>query len=459
MATVFTTGYTHSVLTMVAIVVLAIPLLVDALDSDVKPWNLPVFPSVLPDYSSMLENSKGKSIPRHLWMAFKSIPPQEERSNFLTMFLDRAASHNWTIHLVDNAATDLFMDTYFNNTSIQWAYHMINPEIGAAKCDIWRYCLLYLYGGFYIDDDAYIASPLDDMIHEQDQLVLTWEKNRDQNACFVPHYKLSKSCLNERFNRTTQNFIGGQILVQWAIAAIPRHELLKRALETVVDAVRSQYLQRPIVSVGRYDSGAKWIFCTTGPQMLTAVARELFAEQDDIQEQQHSHPQHENKLDAQDAAQHLAEQKLKPGDPNFTYTYTMYSRDFAQFGGQFKAVYSDHKKHYMHRMHHEHIPLLTGHGLVSVESLEGLIVSCNGRELFLVENGHRRGFRDWDSYVDCKFGMHGKKTITEALLLSIPLNATVVTSEEAPGIIARRASAESGRVEKNRICVDPFAPV
>jgi mannosyltransferase OCH1-like enzyme len=411
--------------------------------SAAEPWNAPVFPERLPDYHFMLENALGKGIPRHLWMGFKTIPPVEERSTYLTSMLDRAAHSNWTIHLMDDKATDDFMEKYYGNTSIYWAYHNINPEVGAAKGDIWRYCALYMFGGFYMDDDAYIAAEFDDMIHEHDQLVLTWEKNRDHSACFLPYYRLSRECLNERFHRKTEGMFGGMILVTWAMAVIPRHKLFQRVIETVVDAVRSQYLGEPINYMGRYDSGSKWIFCSTGPNMLTAAAREVFAEQEEIAEHQHAHLQHEH--DTQDVAEHIAEQQLQPGDANFTYTYTLYARDFHAFGGQFKPMWTDPTKHYMHRMHHEHIPLLKEY------SLDGKIVTVDGRELFLVENGQRRGFRDWDAFVDNKFNHRAAKILSKEALEAIPLNSTVVTSEEAPTRLALRETTQP----KHTVCVAP----
>lgn len=55
------------------------------------------------------------------------------------------------------------MNTTFANTGINWAYNVINPLIGAARADIWRYCVLYLHGGLYLDDDSDIKVPLDNV--------------------------------------------------------------------------------------------------------------------------------------------------------------------------------------------------------------------------------------------------------------------------------------------------------
>ena len=38
-----------------------------------------------------------------------------------------------------------------------------SPPYFASKADIWRYAVMYTYGGMYIDDDSDIRFPLDDV--------------------------------------------------------------------------------------------------------------------------------------------------------------------------------------------------------------------------------------------------------------------------------------------------------
>jgi hypothetical protein len=40
-------------------------------------------------------------------------------------------NHGWLIKAVGNDEKDLFMNTVFNNTRIQWAYNIINPALYA----------------------------------------------------------------------------------------------------------------------------------------------------------------------------------------------------------------------------------------------------------------------------------------------------------------------------------------
>jgi mannosyltransferase OCH1-like enzyme len=49
--------------------------------------------------------------------------------------------------------------------------------IGAARADLWRYCILYKYGGVYLDIDAGINKSLDDgLIRPDDDAIITREQ-------------------------------------------------------------------------------------------------------------------------------------------------------------------------------------------------------------------------------------------------------------------------------------------
>ena len=58
------------------------------------------------------------------------------------------------------------MNVTFTGTSVQWAYNLVRtPQYFASKADIWRYAVLYTYGGMYLDDDSDIRQPLDEVDH------------------------------------------------------------------------------------------------------------------------------------------------------------------------------------------------------------------------------------------------------------------------------------------------------
>lgn len=139
-----------------------------------EPWALPVLP---PHYAQLpRDDFHGKLIPRHLWLTFRKAPSSWSDVNpHLRELFDRHVQCNWTIHLWSDQLMNQFMDDKFSNTSILWAYKMIHPRLGVSRADIWRYCVLWYYGGVYIDDDSSIGVGFDEVrrqrSHFDDSLV------------------------------------------------------------------------------------------------------------------------------------------------------------------------------------------------------------------------------------------------------------------------------------------------
>ncbi len=119
--------------------------------------------SLLPDTLPIIvvnDNNAAHHIPRRIWVAVKD--RKDDLPGHLKSFFER--NPKWQVNVCDNDCKDKFMSSVFNGTSILWAYNLINPLVGAAKADIWRYSVLYTYGGLYLDDDSDIKTPLDEVI-------------------------------------------------------------------------------------------------------------------------------------------------------------------------------------------------------------------------------------------------------------------------------------------------------
>ena len=54
----------------------------------------------------------------------------------------------------------------------------VKLNVGAAKADFWRYCILYKNGGVYLDMDSIILHPLNELILEDDTCIITREGNK-----------------------------------------------------------------------------------------------------------------------------------------------------------------------------------------------------------------------------------------------------------------------------------------
>merc|ERR1711871_704443 len=77
----------------------------------------------------------------------------------------------------DNATS--FMETYFGGR-INDAYNCLYA--GACKADIFRLCLLYIYGGIWTDISAVCEYPMDLIIKEEEDLIICCDEP-SQNHC------------------------------------------------------------------------------------------------------------------------------------------------------------------------------------------------------------------------------------------------------------------------------------
>lgn len=105
--------------------------------------------------------------------------------------------------------TDNDMDEFVNNNfpgEISECYNKLN--IIVAKVDFWRYLILYKYGGVYVDMDSMINKPLRDLINDEDEAIISAEKNDG-------------------------------MYVQWGLIFSHNHPILKRTIELVVDNIKN----------------------------------------------------------------------------------------------------------------------------------------------------------------------------------------------------------------------------
>jgi mannosyltransferase OCH1-like enzyme len=277
------------------------------------PWDLPVVLDNLPD-DQLGQKVPGKFIPRNLWIAVRN---QSEELNFQMPGLF-ARNKGWKVHICGNEMKDEFMNKYFKGTSLLWAYNMISPAAGAAKADLWRYAVLWTYGGAYIDDDSDLHSPLDEVIKEEDKLIVSYEKNGfNGNRCYIPRYHLSDFAAYRDAIKRKENVFHGRILLNWAMISAPRHPIIFQTMKNAVEIIKHEYTSDTVMR--SLNAAFRWevVMCATGPSLLTASAREIVL--------------------------------ARAPDAEFRLAHT----DFKEYGGRFKAVSKQVKHdptHYMNTM-------------------------------------------------------------------------------------------------------------
>ena len=82
------------------------------------------------------------------------------------------------------------------------------------KCDFFRYCMLYIHGGFYSDWKMVLHEPLDSWVPSNKKFVCSWDRNLYGNHLFLQN-----------------SFIG----------TIPKSPILKSAIDMIVKNVKQKY--------------------------------------------------------------------------------------------------------------------------------------------------------------------------------------------------------------------------
>lgn len=118
----------------------------------------------------------------------------------------------YTMILYDDNDMDSFIKTNYNNY-VYNCYKQLN--IGAAKADFWRYCILHKNGGVYLDMDSNILRPLNELIESNDQCIITREGNKGIFNNWIMIFEknhpilqnaIHKCCYNIS-NKTTNNIL------------------------------------------------------------------------------------------------------------------------------------------------------------------------------------------------------------------------------------------------------------
>jgi mannosyltransferase OCH1-like enzyme len=93
-----------------------------------------------------LKESYNSIIPLDIYQTWssKELPPKMKN------FRDQMIQENpeFTFHLYDDEDCEKFIQEYFHPL-VLWAYQSLKP--GAYKADLWRYCILFIKGGIYVD--------------------------------------------------------------------------------------------------------------------------------------------------------------------------------------------------------------------------------------------------------------------------------------------------------------------
>lgn len=142
----------------------------------------------------------------------------------------------------DNDCLDLIKNNF--NDEIYNTYNKINPTYGAMRADFFRYCVLYLYGGIYIDIKSKINYPIFKIINKNDICILDIpRKDKEPWRLNSPTYE------------------------QWLLIFAPRHPYLLSMINLMCKYISEKYIPTSVNGIELATKGK--ILNITGPDAFT----------------------------------------------------------------------------------------------------------------------------------------------------------------------------------------------
>jgi hypothetical protein len=147
---------------------------------------------------------KSLKIPKYIFQTWETKDISDGFKTLIQSWKDN--NPNYThVFLDDNERREIIKQNFHER--VYNTYCKIIP--GAFRADLWRYCMLYIYGGVYVDIDTICYSNLDDFLSEDIEFMTPIDLN---NCSYLGTYNLSNGF----------------------IVSIPKHPILLNCIERIV---------------------------------------------------------------------------------------------------------------------------------------------------------------------------------------------------------------------------------
>ena len=134
------------------------------------------------------EVQKEDNIPKKIWRCYK----KEGINKFQSVFdKTREIMHDYEQVIYDDEMIEEFIKTNYSQR-IYNAYKHINPEYGASRADFFRYLILYLYGGIYMDIKTGPTANFQHILDQNKGKLITSIGNYNLPLGLLPVFSLSK---------------------------------------------------------------------------------------------------------------------------------------------------------------------------------------------------------------------------------------------------------------------------
>jgi mannosyltransferase OCH1-like enzyme len=143
-------------------------------------------PEYLPPRDKKPSSKKSyKYIPKKIFQTYKTNQVSSGMYDAVNTWIDK--NPDWEYHFFDKDDRRNFIKENFPKKVLD-AYDTLLP--GAYKADLWRYCVLYIHGGVYVDIKAQLLVSLNDVISEDIQFLSIKDKLCDSPSSLLSTYIL-----------------------------------------------------------------------------------------------------------------------------------------------------------------------------------------------------------------------------------------------------------------------------
>jgi len=163
-------------------------------------------------------------IPRIIWQTYKD--PYDVLPDYIKETTETWKSLNPEykyVYMDDTQAAEFVLKEFGE----EWHNIFITAPIGVMRGDIWRYMVIYKYGGIYADLDCICLKPIDTWINDEYSLIVCPEHEID--------------------------------FCQWLFAATPGNQIIKNVLDLIKEAFKDPDYSNP-----------HFVHAMTGPTIWTA---------------------------------------------------------------------------------------------------------------------------------------------------------------------------------------------
>ena len=163
-------------------------------------------------YCDKILDLKNSNFPKLMFQTWETYDIEPEFKNIINLW--KKYNPDYTYMFFDKNERREFIKENFDENVLK-TYDKILP--GGAKSDLWKYCILYIHGGFSFDLDTLCMGKLDDLIHDDVDFIVPIDLNTNPT---------------EGEHNLAAGFIG----------SVPRHPIFMEAINKIVKNVLNNTL-------------------------------------------------------------------------------------------------------------------------------------------------------------------------------------------------------------------------